>query len=59
VKANGIVLQNKSNLLKKCLQKLALPLAVIRSIRMEAGLWKAAGLFRAELTLVDRWRLGE
>jgi hypothetical protein len=35
------------------------PLAVIRSIHMEAGLWKAAGLFRAELTLVDRWRFGE
>jgi hypothetical protein len=26
---------------------------------MEAGLWKAAGLFRAELAFVDRWRFGE
>jgi hypothetical protein len=28
-------------------------------IRREAELWKAAGLFRAELALVDRWRLGK
>jgi hypothetical protein len=32
---------------------------VIRNIRSEAVLWKAAGLFRAELSLGDRWRLGE
>jgi hypothetical protein len=35
------------------------PLAVLRNIRREAELWKAAGLFKAELTTVDRWRLGE
>jgi hypothetical protein len=35
------------------------PLAVICNIRMVAGLWKAVGLFWAELTLVDRWRFGE
>jgi hypothetical protein len=35
------------------------PLAVMRAIRMEAGLWKAVGLFRAELAFVDRWRFGE
>jgi hypothetical protein len=32
---------------------------VIRNIRREVELWKAAGLFKAELALVDRWRLGE
>jgi hypothetical protein len=32
---------------------------VIRNIRREAKLWKAAGLFRANLAVVDRWRLGE
>jgi hypothetical protein len=32
---------------------------VIRNIQSEAVLWKAAGLFRAELSLGDRWRLGE
>jgi hypothetical protein len=33
--------------------------AVIRNISWEVELWKVGGLFRAELTLVDRWRLGE
>jgi hypothetical protein len=32
---------------------------VIRNIRREAELWKTAGLFKAEIALVDRWRLGE
>jgi hypothetical protein len=32
---------------------------VIRNIRREAELWKAVGLFKAELALVNRWRLGE
>jgi hypothetical protein len=32
---------------------------VIRNIRSKAVLWKAAGLFRAKLSLGDRWRLGE
>jgi hypothetical protein len=35
------------------------PSAVVRMIRGEAELWKAVGLFRVELALVDRWRLGE
>jgi hypothetical protein len=26
---------------------------------IQAELWKAAGLIKAELALVDRWRLGE
>jgi hypothetical protein len=33
--------------------------AVIRNISREAEMWKAAGLFRAELALMDRWRLGK
>jgi hypothetical protein len=33
--------------------------AVIHNIHMEAELCKAAGLFKAELALVDRWMLGE
>jgi hypothetical protein len=37
----------------------ALPHTVIHNIRKEAELWKAVGLFKAELALVDRWRLGE
>jgi hypothetical protein len=37
----------------------ASPHMVIRNIRREAELWKAAGLFKAEIALVDRWRLGE
>jgi hypothetical protein len=32
---------------------------VVRLIRGEAQLWKVAGLFRAELAQIDRWRLGE
>jgi hypothetical protein len=32
---------------------------VLRNIRREAEPWKAVGLFKAELTLVDRWRVGE
>jgi hypothetical protein len=32
---------------------------VVRNIQSKAALWKAAGLFRAELALGDRWRLGE
>jgi hypothetical protein len=35
------------------------PLAVLRLIRREAELWKAAGLFKTELAQLDRWRLGE
>jgi hypothetical protein len=35
------------------------PLVVIRKIHIEAKLWKTAGIFRAELALVDRWRLHE
>jgi hypothetical protein len=37
----------------------ALPHTVIHNIRKESELWKAVGLFKAELSLVDRWRLGE
>jgi hypothetical protein len=37
----------------------ASPLMVIRNIRREAELWKAACHFKAELALVDRWRLGK
>jgi hypothetical protein len=37
----------------------ASPHVVIRNIRIEAELWKAAGLFKADLAVVDRWRLGE
>jgi hypothetical protein len=35
------------------------PVAVVRLIRGEAQLWKVAGLFRAKLAQVDRWRIGE
>jgi hypothetical protein len=35
------------------------PVAVVHLIRREAQLWKVAGLFRAELAQVDRWRLGD
>jgi hypothetical protein len=35
------------------------PHTVIRNIRREAELWKAACLFKAELALGDRWRIGE
>jgi hypothetical protein len=35
------------------------PHTVIRNIRSEAELWRAAGLFKADLALVDRWRIGE
>jgi hypothetical protein len=35
------------------------PVVVVRLIRGETQLWKVAGLFRAELAQVDRWRLGE
>jgi hypothetical protein len=35
------------------------PHAVSRTIRREDELWKVAGLFKAELDLVDRWMLGE
>jgi hypothetical protein len=35
------------------------PSAVIYKIRMEAEVWKVVGLFKAELALADRWRLGE
>jgi hypothetical protein len=34
-------------------------LAIIRKIRTKDKLWSVAGLFRARLTLVDRWRFGE
>jgi hypothetical protein len=37
----------------------ASPHMVIRNIRREAELWKAAGLFKADLAVVDRWRIGE
>jgi hypothetical protein len=37
----------------------ASPHTVIHNIRREAKLWKAVGLFKAELALVDRWRLDE
>jgi hypothetical protein len=37
----------------------ASPHVVIRNVRSEAELWNAAGLFRADLAVVDRWRLGE
>jgi hypothetical protein len=37
----------------------ASPHTVIRNIRREAELWNVAGLFKAELTLGDRWRFGE
>jgi hypothetical protein len=37
----------------------ASPHTVIRNIRREAELWKAAGLFKADLAVVDRWRIGE
>jgi hypothetical protein len=32
---------------------------VIRNVLKEAELWKAAGLLKADLAVVDRWRLGE
>jgi hypothetical protein len=32
---------------------------VIRNVRREAELWKAADLFKTDLAVVDRWRLGE
>jgi hypothetical protein len=37
----------------------ATPHTVIRNIRREAELWKAAGLFKTDLAVVDRWRIGE
>jgi hypothetical protein len=37
----------------------ASPHTVIHNILREDELWKAAGLFKAELALVFRWRLGE
>jgi hypothetical protein len=33
--------------------------SVIRKILAEAEVWRAAGLFRAKLASVDRWRVGE
>jgi hypothetical protein len=33
--------------------------SVIRKVLAEAELWRAAGLFRARLASVDRWRVGE
>jgi hypothetical protein len=32
---------------------------VVHNIQSKATPWMAAGLFKAELTLGDRWRLGE
>jgi hypothetical protein len=37
----------------------ASPRVVIRKVRREAELWKTAGLFKANLAVVDRWRLDE
>jgi hypothetical protein len=34
-------------------------LVVVRLIRREAELCKAAGLFRTELAQLDKWRIGE
>jgi hypothetical protein len=36
-----------------------LPAAVLHKILSEAELWRVAGLFRAKLAVVDRWRFGE
>jgi hypothetical protein len=33
--------------------------SVIRKILAESEVWRAAGLFRARLASVDRWRVGE
>jgi hypothetical protein len=33
--------------------------SVIRKIMAEAKVWRDAGLFRAVLASVDRWRVGE
>jgi hypothetical protein len=33
--------------------------AVIRKILVEAAVWRVAGLFKAKLASVDRWRVGE
>jgi hypothetical protein len=33
--------------------------AVIRKIHIEAEAWSVAGLFKAKLASVDRWRVGE
>jgi hypothetical protein len=35
------------------------PAAVLHKILSEAELWRVAGLFRAKLAVVDRWRFGE
>jgi hypothetical protein len=32
---------------------------VLRKILIEAEVWRAAGLFKARLASVDRWRVGE
>jgi hypothetical protein len=32
---------------------------VIRKILAEAEVWRVAGLFKANLASVDRWRVGE